>query len=360
MSTMMPPPFHYEPLVGSKSARLINLNSGSREDPIRCSLRNIPVLENQSYEALSYEWGQLSHTHPTILINNRAFRIRKNLYDALVHIRQLNEDRYLWIDALCINQSDDRERDVQVQMMGEIFASSQQVIVWTGLSDEASDVAFDIFSKMHSSNPPTRISHSRHGFILPNTINLGHADIEAIRNWISRSYWHRLWIVQEVTLAPKLEIHCGERVLAGSAFCMFSNLMICSRHTSWAKEWQDLCKHFTLFLISHASSFTQLPLRSWVIRCEHSMCSEPYDTVFALLGVAGDQKELGQLSYSMSNKDFYLQVIRKVCFDPEIEFTDPIGESTQRFREILSRRLGLSLEEMHEVDRRLTLVDWGI
>lgn len=52
--------------------------------------------------------------------------------DALEQLRHEEADRFLWIDALCINQGDDRERNVPVRNMFEIFAKARQVVAWLG------------------------------------------------------------------------------------------------------------------------------------------------------------------------------------------------------------------------------------
>lgn len=38
----------------------------------------------------------------------------------------------LWVDQICINQKDIRERDQQVMLMRDIYATSQMVCVWLG------------------------------------------------------------------------------------------------------------------------------------------------------------------------------------------------------------------------------------
>jgi len=38
--------------------------------------------------------------------------------------------RWLWVDAVCINQDDVEEMNTQVQMMGEIYRAAERVVVW--------------------------------------------------------------------------------------------------------------------------------------------------------------------------------------------------------------------------------------
>jgi len=58
--------------------------------------------------------------------------ITRNLFGCL---RVLTSNNYLWIDALCINQSDNVEREIQVPLMGSIYTNARHVIVWLGLEE---------------------------------------------------------------------------------------------------------------------------------------------------------------------------------------------------------------------------------
>jgi hypothetical protein len=56
----------------------------------------------------------------------------KNLYSALLRLRHSETDRTLWVDALCINQSDLDEKGQQVSLMREIFKRAGKVTMWLG------------------------------------------------------------------------------------------------------------------------------------------------------------------------------------------------------------------------------------
>jgi hypothetical protein len=121
----------------SDSIRLVLLKarSATQTSPIECKIIHTRLGE-QDYEALSYEWGEASQVapgqrYPEILLDGSRLRVRENLLLALYYIRIGREESnsYLWIDALCIDQTNDLERGFQVQMMGRIFKTADRVLV---------------------------------------------------------------------------------------------------------------------------------------------------------------------------------------------------------------------------------------
>lgn len=88
--------------------RLLRLLKGSEGQPIRCELFEtyLDKAKGMDYEALSYVWGT-GQTSDKIWLDGYPFKVTKNLYKALEHLRRLNEDRLLWVDAICIDQSYD-------------------------------------------------------------------------------------------------------------------------------------------------------------------------------------------------------------------------------------------------------------
>ena len=90
------------------------------------------------YEALSWCWSSSEEDY-TVLIkrNNTTFRnrVRKELSLALKYLWRPDRERILWIDAICIDQSNPDERNHQVQMMSRVYTRAQQVCVWLGEAD---------------------------------------------------------------------------------------------------------------------------------------------------------------------------------------------------------------------------------
>ena len=95
-------------------------------------------LEECSYYALSYAWGDPQPVH-NIRCNGHKMTIARNLYSLLNRLRLKNEEMMLWVDAICINQSDDiaalQERGQQVAMMHVVYASAIAVVIDLGERD---------------------------------------------------------------------------------------------------------------------------------------------------------------------------------------------------------------------------------
>ncbi|KAI1481555.1 heterokaryon incompatibility protein-domain-containing protein [Daldinia eschscholtzii] len=128
------PRFPYKKLSGT-DIRLVKLLPGDNDDSIECLVDQIPLDSEPKYYALSYVWGDPSDTRK-ITLNGQPFDVTKNLYEALYQFRQLPEldyvKDYIWIDAICINQSDDDEKSREVPRMTEIYRCSIYTLIWLG------------------------------------------------------------------------------------------------------------------------------------------------------------------------------------------------------------------------------------
>lgn len=143
----------YSALLHHDSIRLLKLLPASYDvngSGLSCCLEDYRLSENPSYEALSYTWGppvfpELLHTHNGIL------KITENLALALSRLRFNDRVRYLWVDAVCINQINAAEKSRQVAMMGSIYKSARRVICWLGQADESINDAMETLKRLAAS-----------------------------------------------------------------------------------------------------------------------------------------------------------------------------------------------------------------
>ncbi|PVH67327.1 heterokaryon incompatibility, partial [Cadophora sp. DSE1049] len=145
------------------------------------------------YEALSYEWGDAKTTW-AIVLNGKRKLIRENLYQALLHLRNQDTIRTLWIDALSINQCDIQERNQQVQEMHRIYSRASIVLIWLGLENDTTGPAFDLLKRGGVRN----FRGSVLKMVDSARAEYSESQWEALADLCDRPYWNRVWIVQEI------------------------------------------------------------------------------------------------------------------------------------------------------------------
>jgi hypothetical protein len=141
--------------------RLLTLRPGSNQDePIECELSSCELGNAPSYEALSYFWGTNQNTR-VISLHGSTFRVREDLYNALCRLRQRQTSRILWVDFICIDQSNQAEIYNQISRLGDICAKAESVAVYLGEATMATDQAMDYLMQIKegetSQIPPGRV-----------------------------------------------------------------------------------------------------------------------------------------------------------------------------------------------------------
>ncbi|OCK73639.1 HET-domain-containing protein [Lepidopterella palustris CBS 459.81] len=120
--------------------RTLSILPGEFDDPIHVALQIEPLDDSPQYEALSYVWGQELAPLPAV-VNGTELQITQNLDIALRHLRHPHTNRVLWVDAICIDQSNIAERADQVKLMHRIYHDASTVLIWLGPAADDSDLA---------------------------------------------------------------------------------------------------------------------------------------------------------------------------------------------------------------------------
>ena len=295
--------FKYEPLIHSTGyIRIAVLERGVGNAPIHFRLTNVPLDQSTDYEALSYEWGRrINHDQP-IYVNGNPYLIRKNLYDALIRIRRSEWGRPLWIDALCIDQNNISERNEQVKLMGRIYRQAWDVLVWLGPSRDRSDLAISHLRRIGLGD---RAANDK---LFNDKDNAYEAEMRAIAALCTRTYWRRIWVVQEIVLARQITYCCGDDILLGEVFTAAGKYIEHAR----SSRIQHLITEVRESLASKIMGYTyrDLTLKQWLIKTQDSFCSDPRDKVFALLNLATDCRGKFLADYEMSLSKVYREVLR--------------------------------------------------
>lgn len=127
--------FSYQALdTNASQVRLLDISAPtSHTGLISCVLRHVSLDTDPVpvFEAISYYWGGASERRD-ILLNGEIVSVPVNTELALRCMANGHRDRTVWIDALCINQTDNAERQQQVELMGRIYSSAQRTLVYLG------------------------------------------------------------------------------------------------------------------------------------------------------------------------------------------------------------------------------------
>jgi len=116
----------------SRQIRILILLPGLEPLPIHCQLEVVSLDGLPQYQAVSYAWGDHMDTQ-SVRVENVEIKIRSNLEACLRHLRKSDGKLRLWVDSICINQENDREKSQQVAMMGTIFRSCSSAFIWLGV-----------------------------------------------------------------------------------------------------------------------------------------------------------------------------------------------------------------------------------
>ena len=213
--------YSYKPLDPAKNEiRLLRISSGQQFNELRCTIEHVSLDESPSYEALSYAWHDPSVFQDNRRLQNELLRIDDNSYikigtnllSFLNTARATRKDlSLLWIDAICIDQANTKERSAQVLRMKQIYLTAKRVLVWLGPHHGDSDKAIEFLSFVSRNCP---MGHEAEWFQVLLRSPMVIQQWNALTRMLWRVWWTRIWVVQEIVLAKELEIMCGNEILS--------------------------------------------------------------------------------------------------------------------------------------------------
>ncbi|KAF2132034.1 HET-domain-containing protein [Dothidotthia symphoricarpi CBS 119687] len=162
------------------------------------------------YTALSYTWGAPVFDQ-TIHLRHGNLKITSSLASALHHLRTTEHSVFLWIDQICINQTDRQEKEQQIPLMGLIYTHATNTVIWLGDGEDFDPtLAFDVMETVYSRLQMTD------GDITPNDFERLFFPPALDRSWweirqfLRTPWFSRLWTIQEAILSRKLYVKWGK------------------------------------------------------------------------------------------------------------------------------------------------------
>ena len=328
--------------VTDNEIRVLLLQPAVRGEVI-CHMSKIALTEKvMAYSALSYTWGTSGLTD-SIMVQGHPFAVTQNLKAALVQLSQLPcfEPLVLWVDAICINQADDTEKTHQLKLMGSIYQKARETIVWLGneaahsgsamrslklLSRFASDTDFfwvnwRQFPKDENEANTVRNMIDCLQFGLEASSQVPLLSLESL---FKRSWWERVWTLQEVALAQSVHYVCGSECLRWDELDAAVFILFLKHETLLSLEHRESLRSIlhTLFnrqdfrrkLHELGNVGPTLPLAEAVdMAFENSLqCSDHRDYIYGMLGMANDTaSELVHIDYATETvSSVYIQVAK--------------------------------------------------
>ena len=313
-------PYQYTPLNEDvNEIRLFTLHEGDFDTDIRISIHTVPLVPDNPpiYEALSYAWGS-TETPVDIQVGLSTIAVTENLAEALPYLRYKDRPRILWIDAICVNQQDLKERGHQVKRMADLYRLADRVVVWLGpeknnsgwgirILDHLSSqikVDFNTFEMKPASNEaePHWSNRSR---ILP----YGDAELLAVNDVLSHPWFERLWVQQEIRLAnPNAIFLCGWDMIAWQSLrqailCLYAKELKPKSAVSRLSDRLAIIEPLT----NDEKRFSLNDIMEMTLNCKYF---DTRDRIYAVLSLLDDyDKKVGiEVDYNKTTNQVYQDV----------------------------------------------------
>ncbi|TGJ76814.1 hypothetical protein E0Z10_g10824 [Xylaria hypoxylon] len=310
--------FHYNELQ-DEEFRLIRLASSALSS-VECEVFNAPLSRPPSYVAISYAWGDVDDT-VWIQLNGCPFKITSSLHDALRTLLNRPGGAVLWADAICINQRDKTEQSQQVKLMPKIYSGAQEVAIWLGTESDDSEQALNLLKTI-------KIVDATGSALIEDVIGSKkwQPHFTALVTLFERDYWSRLWVVQEVLNAKRVEVYCGASQLPWTVFqkaCQIfhqhekalkrqfpGGLVPGSRQSLSYAHILSSQGPASLEFLRRVRNVGPESLLEVLHICRKKLAADPRDKVFAVLGILPEHIRLNfPLDYNASIKEVYTNVV---------------------------------------------------
>lgn len=312
----------YEPLVDAKrTIRILELGPGPDGTPLQGTITHEEIGSSEPYKALSYAWGNDFQKPEHVKTPQGRVAITTSLYYALRDIRETSVSLRIWVDAVCINQDDMREKSHQVLLMKSVYETAVVVVVYLGEASEDSGLAMRTFRTIARYRDPLQSSTTtQKTYKDPDQLSLPANCSEGVPQldyaaWTSmccltlRRWFERRWVVQEFVLARNVTFICGKDTLELQDF---ETALHCIRKTKDKfRLLRDQILTVCWSIIDERIYYhdgRKNHLFSLLYRHFYRRASNIYDLIISLTGLSSDASQIisKEHLYEMDEPEFVL------------------------------------------------------
>jgi Heterokaryon incompatibility protein (HET) len=325
--------FEYDELYNGRQAtkqpriRLLELLSGGAADEVHCRLKVVPLSASPAYEAVSYCWGD-PQDRQAIKCNNGELEITRNLKEALRGLRLVDRTRILWVDAVCVDQSNTNEKNEQVQLMRSIFAKASRTLVWLGHQNDGNEQKISrlaIFAikfgltglrgqKGKANLPSISLLDTRTG-VSRTILSLSNEFYINLIRMLQRPWFQRAWVVQEVVVSKRSTVVWNYAEYDWEDFVQtLRGLSSLKMPLAYIISLQHVAAIENERLRQNTKNLTLLGV---LLRQQRCLATDPRDKIYSFCGLVGEPPEGSsvRIDYHDDPKSIYIRWAKKIIAD---------------------------------------------
>jgi hypothetical protein len=360
----------YQPIIDKYEIRVLEIKPGKVSDQLKGALHHCSVefdielnvnLKGPgqrhalwmkdltvpiTYTALSYTWGEPKFD-AKFECDGYVKMITKSLESALRHFRQEDRAVVMWVDQICIDQGNKEEKAQQVPLMSQIYENAINTAIWLGDADDDSDTALRLLEdariclqffteKQFDPNEVARMG-------LP---ELDADGWEALWKLLSRRWFERLWIIQEVALSKDLWVVCGNSAIKWESLAAACISLADIGISQWLTDkystgvvasdgGDDMCKkayHLETIRLRLRGQMQKPELLTLMVGSRRAQSMDARDKVYGMLGICDPRTRTG-VRVDYSDKYHVAQLYQDVS---EYHITEDIPHNRTTLDGVLS------------------------
>ncbi|KAI1171403.1 ankyrin repeat-containing domain protein [Nemania sp. FL0916] len=325
--------YRYDPLDPSKrSLRLLRLRRGTGPE-IECELIPTTLDDELRYEAVSYTWGP-NFKVATVNVNGKRLPINFNLNLILQDLRSLEIDRLLWVDAICIDQSNAVEKGHQVQQMRDVFSSAARVLFCISRSTALTDFFMHSLGRLQEKlqrldshcnsaeacwkETQLELANGHLGSVPEQIEALTLLQRQALGYILTQDWFKRVWIVQEVANAQDALVYCGSKHVLATVFVTGTKLLGRTSDEQISSNINSVQEILDLMpgpLRSYSGGENSQDLYSILRQFRNTKATDERNKIFALFGLCSDTQvnDFPKVDYTISTMELIRDTISYIC-----------------------------------------------
>ncbi len=313
------------PALATRDIRLLRIPCRNATSALgfECSFIVTPLFEAPGYSALSYAWGD-SPPVKGIRCNGYEMSVKPTLLSALTSIQDLQaagDCHYMWIDAICINQSDMQERSAQVSIMKEIYRNAQLVYVWLGGHTGDLDRAVELIRKLNTAavlrldEPELDTAQiAKRAELPPVEVEANDAWNDLYHSFFDRPWFARIWTIQELCHARQCLVLNGKTTVNWEELAKIAPLFSDYQYSVPGRWNVSSLAHFNRIKSNHALNQPR-SLLDLLQSFRRQQASDLRDKVYAVLNLSTSRAvSLVPVDYTLTATEVYINTAKSIMF----------------------------------------------